>query len=168
MRSSRSSTPSWTASCPPGSSSARASSRSSHSGWSSAPYHEQHNHHWFCRANNYLALGRLEDARTAFLKTIELTGNGEHVEAKARLAATLMALGKKREARNLGKRVQHVIGTDPTNNWEPWLDVWARQSWPPPPTGTGGPSTTGKRKKVGRNEPCPCGSGTKFKRCCGR
>jgi len=24
------------------------------------------------------------------------------------------------------------------------------------------------RKKVGRNEPCPCGSGQKFKRCCGR
>jgi uncharacterized protein len=21
--------------------------------------------------------------------------------------------------------------------------------------------------KVGRNEPCPCGSGKKFKRCCG-
>ncbi len=23
------------------------------------------------------------------------------------------------------------------------------------------------RKKVGRNEPCPCGSGRKYKRCCG-
>ena len=22
------------------------------------------------------------------------------------------------------------------------------------------------RKKTGRNEPCPCGSGKKFKRCC--
>jgi uncharacterized protein YecA (UPF0149 family) len=22
--------------------------------------------------------------------------------------------------------------------------------------------------KVGRNEPCPCGSGRKFKKCCGR
>ena len=25
-----------------------------------------------------------------------------------------------------------------------------------------------KEKKVGRNEPCPCGSGKKYKRCCGR
>jgi tetratricopeptide (TPR) repeat protein len=25
----------------------------------------------------------------------------------------------------------------------------------------------GQRKKVGRNEPCPCGSGKKFKKCCG-
>ncbi|HIE25784.1 TPA: hypothetical protein EYP66_00685 [Candidatus Poribacteria bacterium] len=23
-----------------------------------------------------------------------------------------------------------------------------------------------KRKKVGRNDPCPCGSGKKYKRCC--
>ena len=22
--------------------------------------------------------------------------------------------------------------------------------------------------KVGRNEPCPCGGGTKYKKCCGR
>ena len=25
-----------------------------------------------------------------------------------------------------------------------------------------------KDKKVGRNDPCPCGSGRKFKQCCGR
>jgi hypothetical protein len=24
------------------------------------------------------------------------------------------------------------------------------------------------RKKVGKNDPCPCGSGLKFKKCCGR
>lgn len=24
------------------------------------------------------------------------------------------------------------------------------------------------RKKIGRNDPCPCGSGKKFKKCCGR
>ena len=25
-----------------------------------------------------------------------------------------------------------------------------------------------KERKVGRNEPCPCGSGKKYKKCCGR
>ena len=25
-----------------------------------------------------------------------------------------------------------------------------------------------KKKKVGRNEPCPCGSGKKYKQCCGK
>jgi uncharacterized protein len=28
-------------------------------------------------------------------------------------------------------------------------------------------STTRRSPKVGRNEPCPCGSGKKYKRCCG-
>jgi preprotein translocase subunit SecA len=35
----------------------------------------------------------------------------------------------------------------------------------------GGPTrgkTVVKGKKVGRNEPCPCGSGKKYKKCCGR
>jgi preprotein translocase subunit SecA len=25
-----------------------------------------------------------------------------------------------------------------------------------------------KKEKVGRNDPCPCGSGKKYKKCCGR
>lgn len=29
------------------------------------------------------------------------------------------------------------------------------------------PKTRTAEKKVGRNEPCPCGSGKKFKKCCG-
>ncbi len=35
--------------------------------------------------------------------------------------------------------------------------------------GEGGPAvqTVTKGKKVGRNEPCPCGSGKKYKKCCG-
>ena len=28
--------------------------------------------------------------------------------------------------------------------------------------------TVRKAKKIGRNDPCPCGSGKKYKRCCGR
>jgi len=29
------------------------------------------------------------------------------------------------------------------------------------------PKTVTAEKKVGRNEPCPCGSGKKYKKCCG-
>lgn len=29
-------------------------------------------------------------------------------------------------------------------------------------------STVVKERKIGRNEPCPCGSGKKYKHCCGR
>jgi uncharacterized protein YecA (UPF0149 family) len=28
------------------------------------------------------------------------------------------------------------------------------------------PEVSAKPRKVGRNEPCPCGSGKKFKKCC--
>jgi len=30
------------------------------------------------------------------------------------------------------------------------------------------PRTITKKKKIGRNDPCPCGSGKKYKNCCGR
>jgi preprotein translocase subunit SecA len=29
-------------------------------------------------------------------------------------------------------------------------------------------ATVVKKKKVGRNDPCPCGSGKKYKHCCGK
>lgn len=31
-----------------------------------------------------------------------------------------------------------------------------------------GYSPVGSTKRIGRNEPCPCGSGKKFKKCCNR
>ncbi|HKK83017.1 MAG TPA: SEC-C metal-binding domain-containing protein [Atribacterota bacterium] len=31
---------------------------------------------------------------------------------------------------------------------------------------TGGEQTVVKKKKIGRNDPCPCGSGKKYKKCC--
>ena len=34
-------------------------------------------------------------------------------------------------------------------------------------TGTGDNQTVVKGAKVGRNDPCPCGSGKKYKKCCG-
>jgi SWIM/SEC-C metal-binding protein len=30
------------------------------------------------------------------------------------------------------------------------------------------PKTVVAEKKVGRNDPCPCGSGQKYKKCCGK
>jgi preprotein translocase subunit SecA len=36
------------------------------------------------------------------------------------------------------------------------------------PTPSGGREPVRRDKKVGRNDPCPCGSGKKYKKCCGR
>ena len=35
-------------------------------------------------------------------------------------------------------------------------------------TGESKHPTERKKTKIGRNEPCPCGSGKKYKNCCGR
>jgi hypothetical protein len=41
--------------------------------------------------------------------------------------------------------------------------------WQPPPSATPPPGPTSLSPvKAGRNDPCPCGSGKKFKKCCGR
>ena len=39
-----------------------------------------------------------------------------------------------------------------------WMYVTGRMNPKPPPR---------QVDKVGRNDPCPCGSGKKFKKCCG-
>jgi preprotein translocase subunit SecA len=38
---------------------------------------------------------------------------------------------------------------------------------PGPAAATARPRSDGERPKVGRNDPCPCGSGRKYKKCCG-
>ena len=46
-----------------------------------------------------------------------------------------------------------------------------RQVLKPSDTGSDGTvsaTRTVSKKKPGRNDPCPCGSGLKYKKCCGR
>lgn len=100
------------------------------------PFFDEHSHFWLSRGNNYLALRRMEEARGAFQKVTELSG--EHVEAKRRLAAVLMVLGEKGKARKLGKQVHHVTGSDPTEDPERSLDPWAGVDWPPNSLGSEG------------------------------
>ena len=42
------------------------------------------------------------------------------------------------------------------------LSTWRRGA-----SGLGRPANTSRSTKVGRNDPCPCGSGKKYKKCCG-
>ena len=88
------------------------------------PHHGGHAHHWFSRGNNYLALGRYDQARVAFERTIALSKDGAHVLAMERLAATFVKLGRKGDAMRLGQKVFHLVGRDPTERWEKLLDVW--------------------------------------------
>ena len=66
------------------------------------------------------------------------------------------------------KRMDEVASIFEKNGWkynieidgnkpEDITDLETLLNWPKP---------TAAEKKVGRNEPCPCGSGKKYKKCC--
>jgi len=68
------------------------------------------------------------------------------------------------------KRMKEVAKIFEQNNWEYKIEITPDQpeniddleillNWPKPQEA---------EKKVGRNEPCPCGSGNKYKKCCGK
>jgi SWIM/SEC-C metal-binding protein len=68
------------------------------------------------------------------------------------------------------KRMKEVSSIFEKNGWkytialeqdkpEDITDLETLLNWPKPQKA---------EKKVGRNEPCPCGSGKKYKRCCGK
>jgi SWIM/SEC-C metal-binding protein len=68
------------------------------------------------------------------------------------------------------KRMKEVAEIFEQNNWNYQMEVVSNKpeditdleillNWPEP---------THAEKKVGRNDPCPCGSGKKYKKCCGK
>ena len=63
-----------------------------------------------------------------------------------------------------------LIATAPNDieRWIPILNEWRLANYNPlrAETPTWSPSSA-PAKKIGRNDPCPCGSGKKYKRCCG-
>ena len=95
------------------------------------------------------------------------------LNADADTAATMrgmMALA------DVGLRDQHLPKKDldalnaaaPENiaRWVVTLNEW-RLANDQPTQGIDPRAASGSTKKVGRNDPCPCGSGKKYKRCCG-
>lgn len=73
-----------------------------------------------------------------------------------------MQAERKAELDELGRRYQAVKAAG--------IDPFARLSSKIEPKTEPGESATVRRemRRVGRNEPCPCGSGKKYKKCCGR
>jgi hypothetical protein len=72
---------------------------------------------------------------------------------------------------------QHLI-TDATGEMERWASFHPEDSWPkklpeaqtPSPLQPANyvtPQPMVRQPKIGRNDPCPCGSGKKYKKCCG-
>ena len=91
-----------------------------------------------------------------------------------------MAMGKEAVLEDLKKNRNYTLITDAIRDMEWWacfkppkLAPVKTKATPKPPTPEIVPASKPsqvqpKSKKIGRNEPCPCGSGKKYKKCCGR
>lgn len=90
------------------------------------PFHGSHAHHWYGRGLNYLALKKYQAAASSFKQAIALSKDGDHTHAKFWLAATLMAVGDTKAAKELGKKVHHLTGENPTEDWQNRLEGWTR------------------------------------------
>jgi hypothetical protein len=53
-----------------------------------------------------------------------------------------------------------------SSQWVVTLNEWRLANYQPI-QGIDPRAASGSTKKVGRNDPCPCGSGKKYKKCCG-
>ncbi len=78
-----------------------------------------------------------------------------------------LAAGKEAAMRTLKERYRLIDNVEAEMGW------WAcfeenKRKWDLPKVRFIPPPVPKARVKVGRNEQCPCGSGKKFKRCCGR
>lgn len=73
-----------------------------------------------------------------------------------------LALSKEKVLGNLRADRSHTFIDDTIKELEGWACFR-----PPKPPQVASPVVS-KTRKIGRNEPCPCGSGQKYKRCCGK
>ena len=115
--------------------------------------------------------GESRAAPPALLRALRLTARtGEVSEDLAPLLAEAVAVTGNADARALTRAWED--GKDPHQTWlaamrkemaRPLLEALPEE---PPARGTGAYTVRRAAEKVGRNDPCPCGSGKKFKKCC--
>ncbi|MFY0574613.1 SEC-C metal-binding domain-containing protein [Cystobacter fuscus] len=134
-------------------------------------------HFHFTRGNTLMWMTRYEAAAAAFRRTLEL--KPQHLDARINLAVALTLLGRHKEVEKLAPEIAHHGGPR-CDRPEQWLEFFPRmsalamklrQGVAPMSRGLTAPPGPGSTRlaapRVGRNETCPCGSGKKFKHCCG-
>ncbi len=94
--------------------------------------------------------------------------------------ASLEGIERDLRFRPEGRRERHYVITDAINEMEWWAAFHPADSRPrplpkltvpnasPEPTSYDRPLPYVREPKIGRNDPCPCGSGQKYKKCCGK
>jgi hypothetical protein len=94
--------------------------------------------------------------------------------------ASLEGIERDLRSRPEGHRERHYLIEDAINEMEWWAAFHPADSRPRPlprlrtrtatsePTSYVVPQPFVREPKIGRNDPCPCGSGKKYKKCCGK
>jgi tetratricopeptide (TPR) repeat protein len=103
---------------------------------------------WGGRAADY---GRAEEL---LRRGYSVPGVRDRADIAGRLQEACEGSGRPDEARQFGEQAERL-------RHEPHRPAARPALTPAPP-----PGPTARRVKAGRNDPCPCGSGKKFKKCC--
>jgi uncharacterized protein len=89
------------------------------------------------------------------------------VDTAAAMSGMLMLADIARGEKEVKDRdMLQAAAPDKIADWVVTLNEW-RLANHPTTQGIDPKAAASPRKKVGRNEPCPCGSGKKYKKCCG-
>ena len=93
--------------------------------------------------------GNADKGEQLLVEGLAVAGVRDEVDMLDRLQTLYSDLGREKEAREVRDRLQKIErgGVSALTDTEPQVPV--------------------RVTKVGRNEPCPCGSGRKYKKCCG-
>jgi uncharacterized protein YchJ len=78
-----------------------------------------------------------------------------------------LGVGKEAAMKALTERYRLIDNVEKEMSWWACFEENERR-WDYPKVRISSGASVPKAGKVGRNEPCPCGSGKKFKKCCGR
>ena len=89
------------------------------------------------------------------------------VETVAAMSGMLMLAAIARGDQEVKDRdTASATAPDKIADWVVTLNEWRHANYQPM-QGIDPRGASASRKKVGRNDPCPCGSGKKYKKCCG-
>jgi hypothetical protein len=98
-------------------------------------------------------------AEEILTRALRVSGLRDRVEVLQRLSDLYQDTGQEKKRREILRQLQLITSRSGPRGVPPEADSAVRQNAAGPVVG---------KRKIGRNDPCPCGSGKKYKRCCGR
>ena len=108
-------------------------------------------------------------AEEILLKGLVVAGLRDRESVLERLSVLYEESGQKAKKRKIDRQLKSMRSNQPEMTSSMFEAVGAGAGDPPwdlPVYNEPIPATDGKKKKIGRNQPCPCGSGKKYKYCC--